>query len=230
MIKSDFMEVDTDKFEIELMIFGRLRKLCDIKSRWLYDYFIEELQKEYTLHVTNGNCQFDLGMMELKETFTRMKCAILCNKQREFQYKKYKGLYIRKRELFEFGVESGHFCSFCRQEVETFQHLFLNCLKVNRLWQEVIQKLHLIKIHSDDWKPIFMGISGNTARIFVINCIIFVVKYIIFISRNQGTLPSVQKSSTYAERLQRRKNKIAFKKEKLGMHLQKWEQIHAFLL
>ena len=90
-IQSDFMEVDTENFEIELMIFGRLQKLCDIKSRRLYDYFTEDLQKEYTLHVTDGNCQFDLGMTELKETFTRMKCAMLCNKKRGFQYKQLQG-------------------------------------------------------------------------------------------------------------------------------------------
>ena len=120
-----------------------------------------------------------------------MKCAMLCNKHREFQYKQLQGAVYTKRELFKFGFESDHFCSFCRLEVETYQHLFLDCLKVKRLWQEVIQKLHLIEIDIDDWKPIFMGISGNTARIFVINCIIFLVKYITFISRKEGTLPSV---------------------------------------
>ena len=224
--------LDTEKtnFEIELMIFGRLQKLCDIKSRRLYDYFIEDLQKEYILHVTDGNCQFDLGMTELKETFTRMKCAMLCNKHREFQYKQLQGAVYTKRELFKFGFESDHFCSFCRLEVETYQHLFLDCLKVKRLWQEVIQKLHLIEIDIDDWKPIFMGISGNTARIFVINCIIFLVKYIIFISRKEGTLPSVQKTVHMLKNYRDEEYKIAFKKGKLGMHLQKWEQIDAFLL
>lgn len=229
-IQSDFMEVDTENFEIELMIFGRLQKLCDIKSRRLYDYFTEDLQKEYTLHVTDGNCQFDLGMTELKETFTRMKCAMLCNKHREFQYKQLQGAVYTKRELFKFGFESDHFCSFCRLEVETYQHLFLDCLKVKRLWQEVIQKLHLIEIDIDDWKPIFMGISGNTARIFVINCIIFLVKYIIFISRKEGTLPSVQKTVHMLKNYRDEEYKMAFKKGKLGMHLQKWEQIDAFLL
>ena len=185
-IQSDFMEVDTENFEIELMIFGRVRKLCDIKSRRLYDYFIEEFQKHYTLHVTDGYCEYDLGVRELKETFPRVKCAMLCNKQREFQYKQLQGAVYTKRELFKFGFESDHFCSFCRLEVETYQHLFLDCHIVKRLWQEVIKKLHLIEVHSDDWKPIFMGISGNTARIFVINCIIFLVKYIIFISRKKG--------------------------------------------
>ena len=111
-----------------------------------------------------------------------------------------------------------------------FGAIFLDCLKVKRLWQEVIQKLHLIEIEIDDWKPIFMGKSGNTARIFVINCIIFLVKYIIFISRKEGTLPSVQKVVHMLKNYRDEEYKIAFKKGKLGMHLQKWEQIDAFLL
>ena len=135
-IQCDYLEVNTENVEIELMIFGLLQKLCGIKSRRLDDYFIEELQKEYTLHVTDGNCQFVLEMTKLKKTFTRMRCAMLCNKQREFQYKQLQGAVYTKRELFKFGFESDHFCFFRRQEVETYQHLFLDCLKVKRLWQE----------------------------------------------------------------------------------------------
>ena len=127
------MEVDTENFEIELMICGRLQKFCDLKSRRLYDYFIEQLQKDYTLHVTDRHCQYDLAMGELKETFTRLKNAMLCSKQREFQYKLLQGAVYTKQELFKFGFEPDHFCSFCKQEVETYQHLFLDCPKVKRL-------------------------------------------------------------------------------------------------
>ena len=229
-IQGDFMEVDTTNFEIELIICGRVQKLCDIKSRKVYDHFIDIFQNDYVFHITDVESEYNLGMGELKKVFLRLKCAMLCNKHREFQYKQLQGAVYTKRELFKFGFETDHFCSFCKKEVESYQHLFFECPEVKRLWGEMSKILQLNELGSDSWKTIFMGMSGNTTRASLINCIIFLVKYIIFGSRKQGTLPTVQKLTRMVKEYRDTEYQIAFKKGKLGVHLRKWEQINVLLL
>ena len=165
----------------------------------------------------------------MKETFSRLKSAFICSKQREFQYKLLHGAVYTKQKLFQFGFESDNLCSFCKQQVETYQHLFLDCLKVKQLWKEVIKKLNLKEVDIDNWKTIFIGLSGKCVRIHAINCIIFLLKHIIFTSRKNGELPSVHKTTDMIKRYRNEEYNIANKIGKLGVHFRKWEQIDAFL-
>ena len=74
-----------------------------------------------------------------------------------------------------------------------------------------------------------MGIHSKSVRAHLINCIIFLVKHIIFISRKQGDLPSIGKIMKMVKNYRDEEHKIAINKGKLGAHLIKWEQINSIL-
>ena len=188
-----FQEVDIVKFSLNIHLFSQKIAFQNIKSRQVYDYFINDLKKIYTLKITDGQTSFDLSDKDLKETFNRPRSTTLINKHREFQYKLLHGVIYTKEHLLKFKFVANNLCSFCQQEVESYGHVFLNCAKVKQMWQEVIQHFDLIEIKDLDWSDIFLGLAGNSVRIKFVNTIIIFLKYIIYKARKQCAVPTITK-------------------------------------
>ena len=141
----------------------------DVGSRTIYDYFIKALQQTYDLQVRDGQNYYDFTDKELKEIFVRPRITILIRKQREFQFKLLHGAIYTNEHLHRFGFVGDNLCSFCKQEIETYTHLFFSCGSVQRIWQALIQILELDEIKYLEWRDIFVGLVGSSYRIkFVI--------------------------------------------------------------
>ena len=121
---------------------------------------------------------------------------------------------------------SDKLCSFCTKEAETYQHLFLFCEQIQRLWQEIINKLNLGEIDISNWNLIFMGIQGNSHRIKMCNSIIFIIKYIIYSNRSKGVLPSINAILMKLTDYKDRERELAIKTGRIGLHLMKWEELN----
>ena len=80
-------------------------------------------------------------------------------------------------ENIKFGFAVDNLCSFCKQNIETYLHLFWECVHVQILWQNEIAKFELRELRSIDWIDIHLGLSGNSLRIKICNTIIFAMKY-----------------------------------------------------
>ena len=100
------------------------------------------------------------------------------------------------------------------------------CEQVQRTWQEITNRLNLREIYISNWKLIFMGIQGNSQRIKMCNSIILIMKYMIYFSRTKGVLPSMNKILTMISDYKDREEELAIKIRKLGLHLQKWEELN----
>ena len=131
-----------------------------------------------------------------------------------------------KEHLYKFGFVSDKLCSFCKKEAETYQHLFLFCEQVQRLWQEIIDKLNLGEIDISNWNLIFMGIKGNSHRIKMCNSIIFIIKYIIYSYRSKGVLPSINTILRMIIDYKDREKELASNTGRIGLHLMKWEELN----
>ena len=101
----------------------------------------------------------------------------------------------------------------------------MSCLKVKLIWETLIQRFELDEIKDLNWRDIFVGLSGNTNRIKSCNTIIFMVKYILFISRKKGVLPTIDDIYKLILEYKDQEKKTAIKMGKLGRHLQKWETV-----
>lgn len=131
-----------------------------------------------------------------------------------------------KEHLYKFGFVTDKLCSFCKREAETYQHLFLQCEQVQKLWQEIINKLDLGEIDISNWNLIFMGIRGKSHRIKMCNTIIFVIKYIIYSYRSRGVLPSINVILMMIIDYKDREKELAIKSSRIGLHLMKWEELN----
>ena len=54
----------------------------------------------------------------------RPRITILIRKQREFQFRLLHGAIYTNEYLHRFGFVGDNLCSFCKQETETYKHLF----------------------------------------------------------------------------------------------------------
>ena len=105
-------------------------------------YFIF-MQQTYDLQVRDGQNDYDFIDKELKEIFVRPKITILIRKQRAFQFKLLHGAIYTNEHLHRFGFVGDNLCSFCKQEIETYKHLFLSCGSVQMILQALVQLFEL---------------------------------------------------------------------------------------
>lgn len=222
----EHMQVDIHNFGIRLNIEGQICQLSNLKSRKVYNYFIKTFQEEYNLQVRDGYNQYNYDKEEIKDIFLRPRSAVICCKHREFQFKLLHGALYTKDHLYKFGFVTDKLCSFCKKEDETYSHLFLFCEHVQRIWQEITNRLNLREIDINNWKLIFMGIQGNSQRIKMCNSIILIIKYIVYFSRTKEMLPSMNKILKMISDYKDREEELAIKSHKLELHLQKWEELN----
>ena len=220
-----FHEVDIANFDIGLNISEQNVMFRDIKSRKVYDYLVKELRKLFVLQISDNQTVFQFTEKQITETYSGLRSMTLIRKHREFQYKLLHRAIYTKEQLSKFGFVTDNLCSFCHQEVETYIHVFLNCPKVKEIWQIMIQLFELTEIATLEWKDIFVGLPGKSLRIKFVNTLIVMVKYIIFKCRTGSTLPSSRKIQRDILNYREEEKKLAIKRGKLGLHLQKWEYI-----
>ena len=221
----DFYSVDVQEYSISLKIFENTMLLKDLPSRKLYEVFVTKLQELYTLRIKDNLHDFTFSKKEITDIFLRPRSTTLLTKVREFQYKLLHGAIYTKENLFMFGFVDNNQCSFCGIKVETYQHVFWDCVYIKPLWQKVIERLEAIVFENAEWIDIHVGIKGKDLNIKCCNTVIFILKYIIFRSRSEGVIPSHEVIFKKITEYRNEEKEIALKRNKLGLHLLKWENV-----
>ena len=220
-----FQQVDLRNFNIILNIFGQKIDFQGIKSRKVYELLVKDLQLSYDLKIKDGHSDFDFTDKEKSEMFVRSRSTTLIKKQREFQFMLLHNAVYTKEQLFRFGFVADNLCSFCQQEIETYSHLFLQCVKIEEIWEFIIEHYKLVELRNKTWQDIFVGLPGSSNRIKCLNTLMILIKYTIFKCRSEGKLPSrVKIRKTISDFIEEEK-KIAIKAGKLEKHLKKWEHL-----
>ena len=80
----------------------------------------------------------------------------------------------------------------------------------------MIQQFDLAEIKELDWNDIFLGLKGNSVRIKFVNTVIIFMKYVIYKSRQKGSLPTVVKIEKSVLEFIEEEKKLAIKMGKLG--------------
>ena len=207
------------------MIHGNLVRLCDIPSRKIYEYFVSNLQKSYNLELRDGHHKFQFSKEVIREIFQRPRSTTVLAKLREFQFKLLHGVIYTKEHLFKFGFVMDNLCSFCKQSIETYSHLFWECQSVQDLWRGIIQEANITELNNARWEDIHIGIPGNSLKIKGCNTIIFMTKFILYSARVEGNVPSLHTIQEKLKECREEENRIAVKRGKIGIHLLKWESL-----
>ena len=87
----------------------------------------------------------------------------------------------------------------------------------------MIDRFELVDLQNAEWKDIHVGITGKDLNIKCCNTVIFILKYIIFRSRSEDQVPTPEETFKKIMGYRDEEKEIALKRNKLGIHLLKWE-------
>ena len=183
------------------------------------------MQESYTLRIKDNDSDFVFSKKEITNIFLRPRSTTLLTKVREFQYKLLHGAIYTKEHLFRFGFVDDNLCSFCGRVVETYNHIFWDCVLIKPLWKKVIECFETIDFQNTEWKDIHIGIEGKDLNTKCCNTVIFILKYIIFLSRSEEVFPTHEAIFKKILEYRNEEKEIALKRNKLGLHLLKWENV-----
>ena len=153
----------------------------------------------------------------------------LDSKLREFQYKVLNNIVFTNDKLFRFGLSQSPNCTFCNEEPESLEHLLSRCKMSSEFWKEVLSwlKENNIVIESFNEIGLFLGIFEESEDFLLINHVMLLGKYYIYVRKCLGSLPSLRGFIARLWRVYNIELHIARERNKLAIHFKKWEKFIA---
>ena len=150
---------------------------------------------------------------------------------RIFQYKILNNILYLNRKIFKFDQRVSHLCSLCLKEPEDILHLFCQCDKTQLLWETLSNKvagfLLLPKLKPE------LALLGkwnlNKNEKVLINRIVLLFKRFIFDNRSNRHKIHILALLNYFKTVEKVEQKIAYQKDKLTLHFEKWDLIRHIL-
>ena len=130
---------------------------------------------------------------------------------RIFQYTIVNNILYLNKALYKMKIADIPLCTFCSQENETIEHIFLTCEYSKRLWKNVNPKSVVIGFVEDN--------SGSVVKIFLL---LLYKRYIYNNKISKSTLSS-DGFKMFVKCVIKIEEKIALRDKRLSQHFQKWD-------
>ena len=124
-----------------------------------------------------------------------------------------------------FGMILSPMCAFCSNEIEILEHLFVNSDYVKPLWNRL--KNDTLVLFSNKIlraASILLGIYNENGS-EVVNHIIFITKYCIFLYRAQKRITTIEEMYSNMKNIEFLERLIARKGGKIQFHNRKWTNL-----
>ena len=98
---------------------------------------------------------------------------------RSFQYKLVNRILVTNRQLKMYKIKDTDLCEFCNMEIETYKHLFHECVYEKIIWFRIQNLLYpnLIFTQNIPVKRINFGFEFDTADNNLLNFMMLIIKY-----------------------------------------------------
>lgn len=143
----------------------------------------------------------------------------LDSKLREFQYKSLNNIVFANDKLFRVGLAYSPNCTFCSEEPESLERLLLRYKVSSEFWKEVLSWLKDNNIGTESF------FFEETEDFFIINHVLLLGKYYIYVRKCHGSLPSLRGFITIIRSVYNIELHIARERDKLAVHFKKWEKL-----
>ena len=207
------------------IIYGTFVLLRKMSSKLVYRYLVDKnsvtpvfkriFMNKY--NITEDDCR-KLLMLPWKTT--------LDTRSRWFQYRINHFILPTKQWLHKIQKINSPNCDRCGTEVETLNHLFIECDEVNMFWEN----FRLF------WNVIFPNLSFNDKLFGILdednenwrlkNQLLLSARRYIFIGRCRGSPLSIDAFNTLLKSTERLEEMIARDKDKLDLHIAKWSTVN----
>ena len=146
------------------------------------------------------------------------------SKLRALQLKINHNIYTNEK-LFMVGKSDTPLCAFCKETIETVEHLFVTCTYVTDLWNlvcGVLNKTHSITALSTTDKILGLYHKIDKTEYDIVNHVMITVKHYIHICKHKDTHPSRNGLLEKIHDTAQTEKRIALKRDKLDLHDRKW--------
>lgn len=162
-----------------------------------------------------------------EKTYSLAFHATKSSKLRTFQFKLLHRRIATNDFLFKIGIAPNNLCTFCKEHVETLEHIFWNCIFSQTFWSSVTDWIatytHLSQ-SSHFSMSICLGLDVFPDKI-LINQALLIARYHIHVSRVKGTLPQRSAFIRLLWSAREIENNIAKKTRELPKFFKKWETL-----
>ena len=175
------------------------------------------------------DCLYNISdLLEWKNIYLLPGRVVLDTRTRAFQYKILNRILYTNSILYKMKLIPSPLCTFCGDRKETLEHLLVKCAYSKEFWSATTSWLNNhnnIQVDNLDELTILFGCFNNIPDCILLNHIILLGKYTIYICRSKNIMPSL--SLLKAKTIQTRKLEllIAKKIKKDFFHYRKWQKM-----
>ena len=179
----------------------------------------ETVVKKWSLHLN-----MSLTAENLSKAFLNAKYVTLISKYRSFQFRMLHRAIVTNTQLKKWKIVDSDTCFYCKQEPETFDHLFWSCEKIREFWE--CFKVFVDQKYGTDVKltayAVFFNVIFSSNANHITNFLCLVAKQVIYKQRclKQNLTLSVFKN--HLSIIENSEKYYAVKNQKLNKHLRKW--------
>ena len=155
--------------------------LLKITSKLLYTVFKNKKQKSPTAQNKIQNKSPELSV-DWKKIYSLPFNVTMETKLREFQYKLLDDIVFTKEKLLRFKMIDSPLCTFCKKEIESFEHLLWKCSITEGFWQAFTSWLTRQSVYMTPLTMlnVLFGIFGQSNDNVIVNHLILIAKYFIY--------------------------------------------------
>ena len=204
-----------------------LNDITSMSSKSIYSALVKRVQISPTAQ-SKFDCLYNISdLLEWKNIYLLPGRVTLDTRTRAFQYKILNRILYTNSTLYKMKLIPSPLCTFCGDHEETLEHLLVKCAYSKEFWSATTSWLnnHNIQVDNLDEITILFGFFDNIPDCTLLNHIILLGKYTIYICRCKNIMPSL--SLLKAKTIQTRKLEllIAKKIKKEFFHYTKWQKM-----
>ena len=196
-------------------------------SKSIYSTLVKRIQIPPTAQPKFNSLYNISGTTDWKNIYQLPGRVTLDTRMRAFQYKILNRILYTDRILYKMKLVPSPLCTFCGDHEETLEHLLINCAYTKNFWLSVISWLNTynMKIDQLDERTILFGISDNNPENCLLNHIIILGKYTIYLCRCKNIKPSLSLLKAKTTETRKLELLIAKKNKKESIHYKKWQNM-----
>ena len=196
-------------------------------SKSIYSTLVKRIQIPPTAQSKFNSLYNISGTIDWKNIYLLPGRVTLDTRTRAFQYKILNRILYTNKILYKMNLVPSPMCTFCGGHEETLEHLLISCAYTKNFWLSVISwfNTYNMKIDKLDEVTILFGICDNNPGNCLLNHIIILGKYTIYICRCKNIKPSLSLLKAKTTETRKQEFSIAKKNKKESIHYKKWQNM-----
>ena len=217
-----------DPLEYALVLNSVKVSVSEINTKKLYEALVSDLRETPTAQSRFNEMLPDSELVWNKIYSLPFQVA-LDTYTRDFQYKILNRILFTNAKLSKFKLVESPLCTFCGKDDETPEHLFVFCQYSRTFWKEISSWLRECSIDTlpdlTDQVNIMFGLFDAKSHFMLLNHIVLIAKQTIFFCRWKSIAPSLIIFLAHLKKIFKIEEYLAKEKNKLNLHLEKWEKL-----